>query len=82
MPFLARRAELLEETKALVTIELIIEIILYGVDVCNEYQVDAAAREIGEWDILVMNAGYMSPPQFLGSAKLEEWWKVWEVRVC
>jgi NADP-dependent 3-hydroxy acid dehydrogenase YdfG len=78
---LARRAELLEETKALVISEFPkVKIVLYGVDVSNEDQVNAAAREIGKWDILVMNAGHMSFPSILGSAKLEEWWKVWEVR--
>lgn len=78
---LARRTELLEETKALVISEFPnVKIFLHGVDVSNEEQVSAAAREIGKWDILVMNAGYMSSPTVLGSAKLEEWWKVWEVR--
>ena len=78
---LARRVDLLEETKALVTSAFpTVKITLHGVDVSNEDQVNAAAHEVGKWDIIVMNAGFMSSPTILGSAKLEDWWKVWEVR--
>ena len=45
---LARRAELLEETKALVTSDFPhVKITLHGVNISKEVQVNAAVRELG-----------------------------------
>lgn len=77
---LARRVEMLEETKALVVKEFPnVKINIHGADITKEDQINAAASQIGQWDVLVMNAGYMTPPKPMLDADLDDWWKVWEV---
>ncbi len=78
---LARRTALLQETKQVVESEFPdVKIPLHTVDITDPKQVQAAAAEIGEFDILVMNAGFLPGPASIADSTLEDWWKGWEVR--
>lgn len=77
---LARRQELLDETKKIVNTEFEnVAITLHAVDITNLDQVRSAAKEIGGWDIMIMNAGFMPAPGRIEDADLEDWWKGFEV---
>ena len=77
---LARRQNLLNETKKIVNAEFPdVEVTLHAVDITNAEQVRRAAKEIGSWDIMIMNAGYMSTPARIEDADIEDWWKGFEV---
>ena len=77
---IARRQNLLEETKKIVNDEFKnVEITLHAVDITNVEQVRRAAKEIGPWDIMILNAGYLSTPTRIEDADLEEWWRGFEV---
>ena len=81
MAVLARRTALLEETKQIVESEFPkVKITLHTVDVSDPKQVQAAAAEIGKWDVLVSNAGFLPGPASIKDSTLEDWWKGWEVR--
>lgn len=77
---IARRQKLLDATKKIVSDEFKdVEITLHSVDITNVKQVRMAAKEIGSWDIMVLNAGYLSTPSRIEDANLEDWWKGFEV---
>lgn len=44
--------------------------------------VEAKAAEIGRWDILVCNAGYLSDLPHLVNSEPEEWWNAFQVAFC
>ena len=48
-------------------------------DVADEDAVRKAAKEIGPWDILILNAGVVAKPVRIEEAELGEWWRVYEV---
>ena len=48
-------------------------------DVTDISSVRKAAQEIGSWDVLVSNAGYLSTLEPLVEADPEEWWRAFEV---
>lgn len=48
-------------------------------DVTDSAALKYAAREIGGWDVLVSNAGYLSKAVPVAEADEEEWWKGFEV---
>ena len=51
-------------------------------DLSNLDAVEAKAAEIGRWDILVCNAGYLSDLPHFVNAEPEEWWNAFQVCLC
>ncbi|KAK1814736.1 hypothetical protein LTR12_010872 [Friedmanniomyces endolithicus] len=79
---LGRRQALLEETKLLIASKLPgTTISTHVADVTDSLAVQKAAREIGQWDVLVSNAGYLSSKAPLVESDEAEWWKGFEVNV-
>ena len=78
---LGRRANKLEATKVAIEKEFSsVNITLHAADVSKDIDLVKAAKEIGAWDVLVMNAGYMSTPRLVAESDMEDWWKGFEVR--
>lgn len=49
-------------------------------DVGDEAAMRKAAEGVRKWDVLVLNAGVLSPdPQLLGTVKVADWWGIFEV---
>lgn len=56
-----------------------VSVSMYVVDVTDIASVRKAAEEIGMWDVLVSNAGYMPTFGPLVDSEPEDWWRVFEV---
>lgn len=51
-------------------------------DVGDEAAMRKAAEGVRKWDVLVLNAGVLSPdPQLLGTVKVADWWGIFETNV-
>ncbi|KAI1775368.1 putative NADP(+)-dependent dehydrogenase [Hypoxylon cercidicola] len=82
----AARVVLLGRTKAALeeTAKLLPDTVptsIFVVDVTQEKGLTEAASSIGAWDILVLNAGYVSTPAPVGSSDTHEWWQGFETNV-
>lgn len=78
---LGRTEGSLQETKKLVESENTgVTVSTYAADMTQPADVKKAAAEIGAWDILILNAGYMNQPGPMLDVDLDEWWKTFEVR--
>ena len=77
---LGRRRNMLEATKANIEKEFSgsVKISTHVADVSKEADLVKAAKEIGTWDVLVMNAGYMPTPNKVVETDMEDWWKGFE----
>ncbi|KAK4502127.1 hypothetical protein PRZ48_005550 [Zasmidium cellare] len=80
---LGRRESVLQETKT--EIESAVggrtTIQPHTVDIQDLPTLKRIANEIGPWDILIANAGYLSEPTPLIASDPAEWWKLFEVNV-
>ena len=77
---LGRTQEKLSQTKASISAEhQHSRVSTHVADVADESAMKAAAREIGKWDVLILNAGVQYPSNIEG-ADVSAWWKVLEVR--
>jgi len=77
---LGRTQATLTETKNLVEREFpAVAITVHIADVTDEKAVSKAAKEIGAWDVLVSNAGYLATRSPISEADLTEWWTGFEV---
>ena len=77
---LGRGREALEETKQAIQVKYgDTAVTVYPVDVTDIEAVQAVAREVGRWDVLVSNAGYLSTLESLVEADPHEWWRAFEV---
>jgi NADP-dependent 3-hydroxy acid dehydrogenase YdfG len=83
---LGRTKQTLEETKTIVEkSNPNTKVAVHVADVVDKVAVEKAAREIGSWDVLVANAGYIPVPNSILESDADEWWKTFEVsfsRVC
>lgn len=80
---LGRRQHILEEAKQAIqqtNPDVSIHVLL--TDVADLTSVTLAAHEIGSWDVLVSNAGYMATVEPLMRADPEDWWKAFEVSIA
>ena len=50
----------------------------HTVDIADLVAVQNAAAEIGGWDVLVSNAGYLSDIKHLVDSEPQDWWKAFE----
>ena len=55
------------------------QVSVYIADISDPVPVEAAAKQFGTWDILVLNAGYMAKKEVMDTADLEDWWSAFEV---
>lgn len=76
---LGRKESPLLETKEFIENKFNIPVSTHVVDVTNESAVKQAAKEIGEWHVLDMNAGYFPVPAGTLEISVDEWWKPFEV---
>lgn len=77
---IGRTQKTLDETKEIVESAYpISKITVHVADVVDATAIDQAAREIGAWDVLVANAGYLPDPDLIESSESDEWWKAFEV---
>lgn len=77
---LGRRLGKLGETKQAITqINSKVSISTHQADVTDEKALSVAAKEIGHWDVLVINAGVQYGPVNAIDSDMNEWWRVFEV---
>lgn len=57
-----------------------VKVVVHVADIVDTAAVEKAAREIGPWDVIVANAGYIPGPDRIEDSDPEEWWKTFEVR--
>ena len=49
-------------------------------NVVDERAIYHIAAEVGTWDVLILNAGYLPNPTPIASASLSDYWAAYEVR--
>lgn len=77
---LGRTERSLEETQALIQQKYPnTKVIVHVADILDDVAVEEAARQIGSWDVLVANAGYIPKPELIETSDPDEWWKTFEV---
>ena len=52
----------------------------YAADVADEAAMGKTAEKIGNWDILILNAGMLLEPQPVEKTNVTDWWRVFEVQ--
>ncbi len=78
---LGRTESTLVETKNIVEKDVPGVIVsVHSADVMDETAVRKAASEVGSWDVLVPNAGYLSKRKSIQEVDLDDWWLGFEVR--
>lgn len=50
-------------------------------DVVNASDIAKMAADVGEWDVLVTNAGYLSTFKPIAESNAEDWWRGFEVNI-
>ncbi|KAK4552090.1 hypothetical protein LTR86_010626 [Recurvomyces mirabilis] len=80
---LGRRTNVLEETKQKVgkSTDGKVAVSTHVTDVSDLASVQKAAEEIGKWDVLVSNAGYLPDIKHLVDSDPTDWWKAFEINV-
>ena len=48
-------------------------------DVTDEKALSAIAAAIGQWDVIILAAGHISPPAPIKDSSVEDWWQNFEV---
>lgn len=77
---LGRTKSTLEETKQIVERQNPgTNVVVHVADIVDESAVTKAAKNIGSWDVIVANAGYIPGPETIESSDANEWWKTFEV---
>ena len=77
---IGRTKQSLDQTQALVEGKYPdTKIIVHVVDILDAAALDQAARKVGQWDVLVANAGYIPKPDLIETSDADEWWKTFEV---
>jgi NADP-dependent 3-hydroxy acid dehydrogenase YdfG len=76
---LGRTQKTLEETKKIVEEKYPkAKVTVHVADISDKDPVEQVAKKIGEWDVLVANAGYLPTPGLIGENP-EDWWRAFEV---
>ena len=53
---------------------------VFACSVTDQVAIKHVAKEVGEWDVMILNAAHAITPATLKDAPLEEWWQGYEVR--
>lgn len=78
---LGRTQATLAETKKIVESDVPgVNIVLHIADVTDQKAVQKAAQEVGKWDVLIPNAGYLAKRSPIKDLDVDEWWLGFEVR--
>ncbi|KAF2199993.1 NAD(P)-binding protein [Delitschia confertaspora ATCC 74209] len=77
---LGRTSSTLLETQKLIS-ESSTTASVYPVDVTDEARVKKVAEAVGNWDILILNAGHISAPAYIAQSSVDEYWKNYETNV-
>ncbi|KAK2049810.1 short chain dehydrogenase [Colletotrichum somersetense] len=51
---------------------------VHAVDITNEEALTKVAAAAGQWDVLVLTAGYVSSPSSVAASATDEWWQSFE----
>ncbi|KAE9977959.1 hypothetical protein EG328_001752 [Venturia inaequalis] len=78
---LGRKEAPLQETKEFIENKYNIPVSTHVADVTDESAIKKAAKEIGEWHVLDMNAGYFAAPAETMEISADEWWKPFEINI-
>jgi len=76
-----RKEAPLLETKEFIESKYGVPVSTHVADVTDPTAMKKAAADIGTWDILVMNAGYMTSPGGSLASDLDDWWRTFEVNI-
>jgi NAD(P)-dependent dehydrogenase (short-subunit alcohol dehydrogenase family) len=68
----------LEETKSLLKD---VDCSIFPTSVTDEAGMREIASQVGAWDVLILNAGHISPPSSVVQASLQDWWADYETNV-
>ena len=52
---------------------------VFPADVTDQAGIEKVAQTVGTWDVLILNAGYISTPAPVVKASLDDYWKNYEV---
>lgn len=74
---MGRNRENLEETKKGLPAGTACDV--YPVSVTDVKGLRAVSQAVGEWDVLILNAGTSSAPSSIADADIDEWWSAFEV---
>jgi NADP-dependent 3-hydroxy acid dehydrogenase YdfG len=55
-----------------------VTVTIHVADIVDASAVEKAAKEIGSWDVLIPNAGYIPRPSLIKDSEADEWWKTFE----
>jgi NADP-dependent 3-hydroxy acid dehydrogenase YdfG len=78
---IGRTQKTLEETKEIVErSHPNVKVAIHVADIVDAPAIEKAAKEIGSWDVIVANAGYIPTPELIETGDADEWWKTFEVR--
>jgi NAD(P)-dependent dehydrogenase (short-subunit alcohol dehydrogenase family) len=72
------------ESKLLETQQLLagkVDSSIHAASVTDEQKVRHIAKQVGKWDVLVLNAAHLSAPAPVASASLHDWWNDYETNV-
>lgn len=58
-----------------------VSVTTYAADVADEAAIGKTAENVGEWDVLVLNAGMVAQPHPIEKSEPMDWWRVFEVRL-
>ncbi|KAF2664272.1 NAD(P)-binding protein [Microthyrium microscopicum] len=58
-----------------------LSVTIHVADVADEAAMTAAAKEIGSWDVIVANAGFLPTPGTIEKSNLANWWSAFEIHV-
>jgi NADP-dependent 3-hydroxy acid dehydrogenase YdfG len=54
---------------------------VFPCDVTDEAGMEKVATAVGTWDVMILNAGYISAPAPIAKAPLDNYWKNYEVHL-
>jgi NAD(P)-dependent dehydrogenase (short-subunit alcohol dehydrogenase family) len=76
-----RTESTLQETAKLLSEGSQAKVEVFAASVTDETKIKALAEQVGEWDVLVLNAAHRITPSSIAGASLQDWWQHHEVNV-
>lgn len=75
-----RRHAPLQETKVAIESQIeSVQVLPISADITSLKAMKHLAEQVGEWDILILNSGYLSDLKTIVDSDLEDWWQAFEV---
>jgi NAD(P)-dependent dehydrogenase (short-subunit alcohol dehydrogenase family) len=76
-----RTESTLQETAKLLSEGSQTKVEVFAASVTDETKIKALAEQVGEWDVLVLNAAHRITPSPVAGASLQDWWEHYETNV-